>query len=218
MNIYIISIFVCLFLSIIILFSFRGFEEKVLNLAFKLLIIIGALKYIALIIFYSVESPKYIYDIRFMPMFSLISIFILGYIMIFFSKGRKLKIKNWVVLGIIFIIGLFIAYNISLGIKNSELGYELVKNDKFIYIYCAFKILLSIFIIGLSLNVVVYFKKVKAKICNGIILIAFICVLIEETLFIMNKEIFHFSIVGDVAVLLSIVVIFLIKGKKQNSI
>lgn len=217
MDIYIIIVFICLLLSMIIIFNFSKFESKVLNLIFDLLVITGILKYIALIIFYSIESPKYLYDIQFMPMLSLVSIFILAYIMIYFSKGRKLKIKDWVIIGIIFIIGIIIVFNFSEGIKNSEIGYELIKNSTYVYLCCAFKILLSIFIIGTSLDIVINFKKVEVKICNAIIIIAFIVLLIEEALFIINKEIFNFSILGDLSVLISIVLIFLVKGKTKTS-
>lgn len=210
MDTYIIVVSLCLILSLIMLFTKVRFQINYLGIIFKLLIFIGIIKYVSLLVFYSASAPKYIYYMRFMPVLSLISVFILGYIMIYYSLGKKLKLKEWSIIVIILLLGICIMYNLPFGIENSELGYVLIKNKNWMYGEYIFMIFTSLSLIAISLKSAFNFKKVPVKIKAFLISLAFLVVSAEAGMSAMNKAVFHFNVIGDLAVLITFTVIILI--------
>lgn len=218
MDIYIIIVFICLSLSFVILFTKETFKDIFVKIIFKVCVFIGVLKYISLLIFYSVDSPKFLYDLRLLPLLSLITLFILGYIMIYFILEKKFNLKDFGILFILFILSTYIIYNVSFGISNSEAGYVLVKNAKWIFIESLYIILICVVFIAISLKAVFNTNVVKTKMSFLVITIAFIGVLVEEGMVIMNKTLFHFNIVGDLSILIMIILIFInLKVKRKEN-
>lgn len=216
MDIYTIIIFICLILSLNIVLSFKVSKGVFLNLFFKGLIILETLKYISLLIFYVIESPGNIYSMRFIPMFSIVSLFAIGYIMIYCSKDKTLKLKNWLVILLFLVVGVYIVFNLSIGIENTNFGYKIIKNKNWTYIASFFIILSSFLMIAVSLKTVFYFKKVGVKIYNLLLSLSFLVLAVEEVFLVMSKEIFPFSIIGDLTLMLSITIIFLMKRNLKD--
>lgn len=218
MDTYIIVVSLCLILSLVMLFTKVRFQINYLGIVFKLLILIGIVKYISLLVFYSADSPKYIYYMRFMPILSLVSVFILGYIMIYYSLGKNLKLKEWSIVIIILILGTCIIFNLPFGIKNSEVGYALIKNKNWVYGEYIFIIFTSLSLIAISLKSAFKFKKVPVKIKSFLVSLAFLVVALEAGMAAMNKEVFHFNVIGDLAVLITLIIILISSrnNKKQT--
>lgn len=216
MDIYVIIVLLCLLLSIIMIFIPLKLQSKIISIAFKMLLGFGMIKYISLLIFYNADSPKNIYDIRYLPLLALVSIFILGYIMICVIGERKLQILDYVIILAMLFLGAYIAYNIPFGITNSELGYILVKNTKWLFVAFIYTVLVGVALNAISLKGFFKTKFIKDKACYLMISLSFISVMVEEGMAIMNKELFQFSVVGDLIVLIMFIFIAILKIKSKK--
>lgn len=212
MDFYIIMVFICLVLSLTIIFTKAKFQGKLLKIVFKLCLFVGILKYISLLIFHSTVSPKFLYNLRFLPLLSLITLFILGYLIIYFVLEKPFKPLQWGVLLVVVALGTYIIYSLPFGINNSSLGYVLIKNTKWIFVESLYIILICVAFIAIALKTFVNTKDLKHKISYIIISVSFIGVLVEEIMAIMDKTLFHFNIVGDLSVLTMILTVVIINS------
>ncbi|KMT20828.1 hypothetical protein [Clostridium cylindrosporum] len=220
MDNYVIVVFACLVLSFILLLPMMSLEDKFINITFKAFILFGIIRYISLFIFYSADSPKYIYNMRYFPNISLITILAIGYIMIFYIVKRSFKIADFFILASIVFLGAYIVYNLPIGISNSDLGYILIENKQWIYIESIFTMVVSVILIAISLKMFANIKEIKSKISLLMISISFLVVVAERGLDIMNKELFHFNVLSDLTSLIAftlIIIMNLIGKNKQNS-
>ncbi|MEG0641081.1 MAG: hypothetical protein RR515_00655 [Clostridium sp.] len=215
MDNYVIIIVACLTLNLILVFTPLKVKSKNLRGAIKFFILIGVAKYISLLIFYTANSPRFLYDIRMIPVLSIISIFALGYIIIcYIDKTSLNKIDIGFLMGIV-IVGGIIVYNNSLGIRNSELGYILIKNKEWIFIEAIYTIVISVMLIVKTLKVFVGTKITKKRVSLIMVIISFAGVCIEEGLSVLGREMFHFNILSELIFIVFIVFIISTKSKGQ---
>lgn len=212
MDFYIISVFLCLLLSLIIIFSSLNLKKSLLSLVFKLFIFIGIAKYISLLVLHSANSVEGLYSLRYLPFLSLISIFSIGYITLNFIKVKDFNIINFVILFGISLTGFVIALNIPNSIVILNESYVILKNSNWVFMEHFYYIILSIVLIGMCIYKILKSSNTKHKACFILIALGFIPVIIEQIMFILNKNSFYFNILGDISMLSMISIVLIIKS------
>ncbi|MEF9934020.1 MAG: hypothetical protein RSA01_05410 [Clostridium sp.] len=217
MDSYIVISVACLALSLILLFTRQRFLPRIMELLFKGFLVLASLKYISLLVFYSVGSANYLFNIKYLPLTSTMFLFVIGYMIISYIEKSPFKIIDYIFMSIVTMVSGYLIYNCAIGISGCECGYIVLKSTKWLYFESLFIGVASVLIIVKALKCLIDSKVAVKRISFVFIILGYIAVIADRILEILGRAVYDFSVISDLLILgiILIVIIINIHRKKK---